>query len=283
MGIIVDILRSKINRCIGKQLRSILDLEIFIVEILDSAFAKIEVLRTNAEQNLKNAKELFQLSIDKTYAMPEETKTINSVARVINGYAFSSGDFKPTNVIKSIKITNVGVGEFIEESDNYLPAEYADSRQDVQVNSGDIVIALTRTVISTGLKVAIVPAGYDRALVNQRVAALVPLRGVMSQNYLYSFLLTTRVKNYVLEHVNTLMQPNLSITDLKKMEVPYPSYKGQEAVAKNIDALSERCRAMEGNYRQIIAHCDALKQALLTKAFNGELQTNEYEKDYCTL
>jgi type I restriction enzyme S subunit len=41
------------------------------------------------------------------------------------------------------------------------------------VKEGDIVIALTRTTISAGLKVAVVPSTYDGALVNQRVAALV--------------------------------------------------------------------------------------------------------------
>lgn len=242
-----------------------------IVGILDSAFAKIEALRANVQQNLQNTKDLFQASIDKAYAIPAESRSISSVAKVINGYAFSSNDFKPTNSVKSIKITNVGVGEFIEESDNYLPAEYVDSLQDSQVSSGDIVIALTRTIISAGLKVAVVPDCYNGALVNQRVAALVSLQGVMSREYLYNFLLTTRVKNYVLAHVNTLMQPNLSITDLKNMDVPYLPYEEQKVVASKIDALSERCRAMEENYRQTIAHCNALKQALLTKAFNGEL------------
>ena len=242
-----------------------------IVGILDSAFAKIEAMRANAEQNLQNAKDLFQASIDKAYAVPTESKPISSVAKVVNGYAFSSDDFKPTNTIKSIKITNVGVGEFIEESENYLPTKYADDLKDVQVSNGDIVIALTRTIISAGLKVAIVPNSYNGALVNQRVAALVPFDSVMSRKYLYNFLLTTKVKNYVLDHVNTLMQPNLSITDLKNMDVPYLPYAEQEIAANNIDALSERCRAMEENYRQILAACNDLKQALLKKAFNGEL------------
>ena len=49
-----------------------------------------------------------------------EEKTIQEITKVINGYAFASKEFKPTNSIKSIKITNVGVKEFVEETENYL-------------------------------------------------------------------------------------------------------------------------------------------------------------------
>lgn len=143
-----------------------------IVAILDEAFEAIAKARANATQNLKNAKELFESYLQGVFENGNwETKTIQEVAKVINGYAFASKDFKSTNTIKSIKITNVGVKEFVEEVDNYLPEKFKDTLKEVQVREGNIVIALTRTIISAGLKVAVVPASYDGALVNQRVAA----------------------------------------------------------------------------------------------------------------
>ena len=245
-----------------------------IVSILDEAFAAIAKAKANAEQNLKNAKELFESYLQGVFENAiEETRTIQEVTKVINGYAFASKDFKSTNSIKSIKITNVGVKEFIEEGDNYLPEKFKESLKEVQVKAGNIVIALTRTIISAGLKVAIVPASYDGALVNQRVAALIPNSEIINERYLYNFLTTDGVAKYVLAHVNTLMQPNLSINDLKKMPIPCPIINEQKVIVEKLDALSAETKRLESIYKQKINDLEELKKAVLQKAFSGELKT----------
>lgn len=247
-----------------------------IVSILDEAFAAITKAKTNAEQNLKNSKELFESYLQGVFENGNwETKTIQELSKVINGYAFASKDFKPTNTIKSIKITNVGVKEFVEETDNYLPEKFKDTLKEVQVKEGNIVIALTRTIISAGLKVAVVPASYDGALVNQRVAALVPNEKLANQSFLYYFLTTSGVAKYVLAHVNTLMQPNLSINDLKNLPVPCPSIKEQQTVVRQFDALRAESQKLEAVYQKKIDDLEELKKSILQKAFAGELKTEK--------
>lgn len=243
-----------------------------IVSILNEAFAAIAKAKANAEQNLKNAKELFESYLQRVFENGDwETKTILEISKVVNGYAFASKDFKPTNTIKSIKITNVGVKEFVEESDNYLPEKLKEILKDFQVREGNIVIALTRTIISAGLKVAVVPASYDGALINQRVAALVPNEKLVNQNFLYYYLTTNGVAKYVLEHANTLMQPNLSINDLKNLHVPIPSFQLQQSIVSQLDALRMETQKLEAVYRKKIADLEELKKSLLKKAFSGEL------------
>ena len=247
-----------------------------IVYILDEAFAAIAKAKANAEQNLKNAKELFESYLQGVFENGNwETKTIQELTKVINGYAFASKDFKPTNTIKSIKITNVGVKEFVEETDNYLPEKFKDTLKEVQVKEGNIVIALTRTIISAGLKVAVVPASYDGALVNQRVAALVPNEKLANQSFLYYFLTTNGVAKYVLAHVNTLMQPNLSINDLKNLPVPCPSIKEQQTVVRQLDALRAESQKLEAVYQKKIDDLEELKKSILQKAFAGELKSEK--------
>ncbi|MCU0350657.1 MAG: restriction endonuclease subunit S, partial [Flavobacterium sp.] len=243
--------------------------------ILDECFAAIDKAKANAEQNLKNAKELFESYLQGVFENGDwETKTIQEITKVVNGYAFASQDFKPTNAIKSVKITNVGVKEFVEEVDNYLPEKFKETLKDYQVREGNIVIALTRTIISAGLKVALVPESYDGALVNQRVAALVPKEKLVNQNFLYFYLTTSGVANYVLEHVNTLMQPNLSINDLKNMPVPCPPLKEQQTIVRQLDALRAETQKLEALYQKKIADLEELKKSILQKAFAGELNPN---------
>src|SRR5690606_31847777 len=50
-----------------------------------------------------------------------EMVALDSITLVISGYSFSSSDFKDDNPIKCIKITNVGVREFVDDESNRLP------------------------------------------------------------------------------------------------------------------------------------------------------------------
>lgn len=245
-----------------------------IVSILDKCFAVIDKVKAHTEQNLKNAKELFESYLEGVFEKKGDDwteKTIKEITKVINGYAFASTDFLSTNKVKSVKITNVGVKKFIEESDNCLPEKFKDTLKDFQVRKGDIVIALTRTIISTGLKVAVIPASYDGALLNQRVAALVSDERLINQNFLYFYLTTNGVAKYVLNHVNTLMQPNLSINDLKNMPISFPSLKDQKTIVFKLDALRAETQKLEAVYQKKIDNLEELKNSILKKAFRGEL------------
>ena len=251
-----------------------------IVAILDEAFATIAKAKANAEQNLKNAKELFESYLQSVFANKGEgweEKRIQDITNVVNGYSFDSKDFSSTNVIKSVKITNVGVKEFIEETDNFLPEKYKDTLQDYQVKDGSIVVALTRTIIAAGLKVAVVPKSYDGALLNQRVAALNAIEKMILQRYLYYYLCTDTVTEFVKANVNTLMQPNLSINDLKNLLVPYPALKEQQTIVAKLDALSAETKRLEANYQKKTEDLEELKKSILQKVFNGELKTIKEE------
>jgi type I restriction enzyme S subunit len=240
-----------------------------IVEILDREFERIDTLKANAEKSLQHAKDLLKQS-QNTVFNSIETFPLDSIVTIINGYAFKSEDFSKTNPVKAVKITNVGVGVFIETIDTNLPQSLLLDKQDYTVHTGDIVFALTRTIIAAGLKVAIVPESYNCALLNQRVAAL-RIDDDIQRKYLYNYFQTASVKEYVLKKVNTLMQPNLSIKDLKAMPIPYCNRAEMEQVVARLDKLKENSQALEDNYKKTIALCDDMKQALLRKAFNGEL------------
>ena len=89
---------------------------------------------------------------------------LGEATQVTSGYSFDSKDFSEANPIKSIKIANVGVREFVSDNESNLPAEFCEKYTAYVVHSGDLVIALTRSIISTGLKVAVVPPALLRWL-----------------------------------------------------------------------------------------------------------------------
>ena len=132
-------------------------------------------------------------------------------------------------------------------------------------------MALTRTIISNGLKVAVVPSDYNNALLNQRVAAILPRKGGVLLQFLFAYLSSEFVVKYVTERVNTLMQPNLSIADLRSMPIPMPSFPQQEKITELIASLTEETQRLESIYRQKLTALNDLKKSLLHQAFSGQL------------
>ena len=245
-----------------------------IVGILDAAFDGIATAKANAEKNLQNARALFESHLQSVFSQRGEgwvEKLLEASTSIINGFAFKSGDFSPNAEVKCIKITNVGVREFVCESDSYLPADFVTKYDAFSIKSGSIVLALTRTIISGGLKVAVVPENYDRALLNQRVAAIITNPNLLIAPFLFAYLSTQSVVDYVKERVNTLMQPNLSINDLRSMPIPLPPVHEQEQITNQISALRNETKRLESLCQRKLAALDEFKKSLLHQAFSGAL------------
>ena len=236
-----------------------------IVDYLDLAYAKIDAMKANAKKRLNEAKALFQASLKKMLEPKEgwEEMRLSELVNIINGYAFPSKAFGDNQDLKVVKITNVGVGSFIEDNSTLPQKMYI---QEVSLKEGDIVIALTRTIISDGLKRAIIPTSYDGAMLNQRVASL-RYNGKINMSFLYYYLGCSIVSDYVLLHVNTLMQPNLSIKDLKDLPVCAPPLSNQQSIVATLDSLKSKVDLLQANYDKISQECDALKQAILRQVF----------------
>ncbi len=238
------------------------------IEIQHRIVSELDLLQSVIDKQQAQLKELDTLAQAVFYDMfgdPVENekgfdvKELGEICNVVSGFAFPSGDFSDNNPIKAIKITNVGVGEFLLDNSS-LPEKYRNLTA-YMANTGDIAIALTRTIISTGLKRAIVSEEYNNSLVNQRVAILKCSSYV--KTLIYCYLGTDYVKNYVLEHATALLQPNLSITDLRKMPIVFPPLSLQQEFAEKIEKIEKQKTAIA----QSIAETQKLFNYTMDKYF----------------
>lgn len=243
-----------------------------VVAALDDALKGVCIAKINAEANLQNARLLLAAQSERLFAdvaveCPQEP--LEAVASIVNGFAFKSSDFFGGPGLKCIKITNVGVGEFVPVTDDQLPFDFACKYGAFLAAKGSIVVALTRTIISAGMKVAVVPEEFDQSLVNQRVAAITPDQRKITSGFLFAYLRTSRVRTYVEARVNTLMQPNLSIADLRELPVPVPTIATQERLNDSLALLSEHANVLASVYARKICALEGLKRSLLHQAFGG--------------
>jgi len=210
-----------------------------IVAKLDSVFAEINKEINLTIQKTEDISHLLNSLIKNIFFLKNQKKLpLKDVANIINGYAFKSQDFCNDNTgIKSIKITNVGLNKFEENNKDYLPKEFDEKYSMFKAENDDLVFALTRSIIKGGLKLAKVPKSYHGALLNQRVALIKAKKNKVLLDYLYFYLHSDIVKKYVINNVNTLMQPNLSINDLKLLPVPLESLEKQKLIIEKLNTI----------------------------------------------
>ena len=64
---------------------------------------------------------------------------------------------------------------------------------------------------------------------------------------------------------------SFNVSSLKNLYIPIPTLAEQNDITTKLNLLIKQCNLLEVNYSHTITLCGDLKQALLRKAFNGEL------------
>ena len=220
-----------------------------IVTLLDAAFAKIDALKANAEKNLQNAKDLFQAALKKELEPKEGWKTMK-----LGEFAkMKAGDFVKASDIHS---------EYFEGSypcygGNGFRGYVKEPNKD-----GEYCLIGRQGALCGNVHIAI---GVFRATEHAVVVTPYEPIPILLEYYLLVGLNLNQFSTGA-------AQPGLSVGNISdKAFISVPPKKQQCAIANRLDALNNRCKQLQENYTKTIALCDDLKQALLTKAFNGEL------------
>lgn len=195
---------------------------------------------------------------------------LGQVIEVLGGCNFKSGDFIKGGGVKCIKITNAGVYEFVE-TDDCLPKGFDEKYARYQIFEGDLILALTRPYIASGLKISRCPKSYHGSLLNQRVAAIRPYISGCNSNYAYLFLQTDYVlKGYQAEFDSKGQQPNLKTEHVTYLRFPIPPLAEQKVIVAKVEKLLALCDQLEAQITSNQTHAEQLMQAVLKEAFAGE-------------
>jgi len=139
-----------------------------------------------------------------------------------------------------------------------------------QVRSGDIVIAMDRPLISGGLKAALVPPEDDGCLWVQRVGRYVP--GDFAQPMYVWYLINSEIFiQHTLRRATGTDLPHISANDILTTLTPLPTISEQREIVRRIEAAFTRLDQLAAEALSAAALLDRLDQAILAKAFQGEL------------
>jgi len=206
-----------------------------------------------------------------THKLPAcwEYTNVGNVAALQPGYAFKSTWFTDEGV-RLLRGTNIVPGGTRWEDVVRIPLSRVSEFSEYDLNVGDIVIAMDRPVISTGLKVTVLNLDDIPSLLLQRVGRF-RLMGAIESEFLFAFL---NGQDF-LEHTGVLATgtqlPHISKSDIESAQIPIPPLNEQGRIVTAIESLQQRSAKARTLLTEVELLIDKLRQSILHSAFSGRL------------
>lgn len=243
-----------------------------IVSILDEAFSAIERSRNNAEQNLKNAKELFESYLQGVFENGNwETKSLKELTIKIGSGATPRGgqESYKSEGISLVRSMNVHDWEFRERNLAFIDDKQAKELDGVTLQEDDVLLNITGASVA---RCCVLPKEYLPARVNQHVSIIRPKKELLDATFL-NLLLTSKPYKDQLLFTGEQGATRQAITkaQIESFRISIPSLKEQQAIVRQLDALRAEMQKLEAVYQKKLANLEELKKSILQKAFAGEL------------
>jgi type I restriction enzyme S subunit len=239
-----------------------------IVAVLDEAFAAIATATANAEKNLANARALFGLTVNQVIGCGYPEAAMEALCSFENGDRGENYAGRAAFVDQGIPIINAGhlTQDGIDvTSMNFITRERFNLLRSGKIRRGDILFCLRGSLGKFAYNDL-----YDEGAIASSLIIVRPNESILPE-YLCLYLASDQCLNMIKYYENGAAQPNLGGKSLEKFLVPVPNLREQQQVVDRLKTMREATRDMETVYANKIAHLAELKQALLHRAFAGEM------------
>ena len=239
------------------------------VAILDEAFDGIATARANAEQNLQNARALFESRLQAVFTERGEgwvEKRLQDVCEKITDGTHQTPTYFDDGVI-FLSSRNVTSGRIDWDNIRYIDTkQHLEMHRRVAPRGDDILLAKNGT---TG-----VAAIVDRDVVFDIYVSLALLRscGEVRPRFLLYFINSPVAKHQFNKRLKGVGVPNLHLQEIREVLLGFPrDLSKQDVIVNQLDVLhAEVCR-LESLYQRKLAALNELKKSLLHQAFSGQL------------
>ncbi|GLR63515.1 restriction endonuclease subunit S [Marinospirillum insulare] len=244
-----------------------------LVAILDEAFAGIEQARAKTEQNLKNARELFESYLQQVFSQRGKgwvEKTLGEAVTVERGSSprpIKNYQTDSVDGVNWVKIGDTKEGQkYIEKTKEKITRKGAEKSRFVDV--GDFILSNS---MSFGRPYIMATQGYihDGWFVLR-------LPENIDTEYFYYLLSSPYLKDQFQSLAAGAIVKNISGDLVKKAILPIPPTSVQKNIALKLATLASEIERLEEIYNSKAKNIEELKQSILQKAFSGELAKNSF-------
>jgi type I restriction enzyme S subunit len=242
-----------------------------IVSILDEAFNSIAKAKANDEQNLKNAKELFESYLQGVFEKKvhgEKFDSLDNLCELIVDCEHKTAPTQETGY-PSIRTPNIGKGDLMLEDVNRVSYEtYLEWTKRAVPKAGDLILARE----APAGNIAVIPENIEVCL-GQRTVLLRPKKEKLVSRFLAYLILSKEVQAILLSHSTGATVQHINMKDIRAFKVyNLSNLAEQQTIVRQLDALRAETQKLEAVYQKKIADLEELKKSILQKAFSGELR-----------
>jgi type I restriction enzyme S subunit len=240
-----------------------------IVAILELAFAEIEKARANAEQNLKNARELFESYLQQVFSQSGDGWVEARLGKLCKKmeYGTSSRSTKE-GMVPVLRMGNIQNGKI-----DWNDLKYTDDFEEIKkynLEKGDVIFNRTNSAEHVG-KTAIYE-GEQPAIFAGYLIRIHRKKDLLNAVFLNYYLNSSFARNYGKTVMSSSVnQSNINGTKLKNYPISAPEISVQKIIVKEIKLLEIQVLKLEKNYQNKLKALDELKKSILQKAFTGKL------------
>jgi type I restriction enzyme S subunit len=243
-----------------------------IVAKLDEAFEGIAIAKANAEQNLKNARAIFESELNTIFTRKGEgwrgtAKPLSELCTFIVDCEHKTAPTQDEG-IPSIRTTNVGRGTLLLDGVKRVSEEtYKEWTRRAAPAPGDLILARE----APAGNVAVIPEG-PRLCLGQRTVLIRPRRDIFDPHFLAFLLLGSRMQEKLLAHSRGATVQHVNMKDIRALDIgEIPSVEEQRDIVLRMQDISTEAVCLESIYERKLSGLDALKKSLLHHAFTGQL------------
>jgi type I restriction enzyme S subunit len=238
-----------------------------IVALLDKTFEALTTAKANVEQNIQNARALFESHLESVFSEGRKgwvEKRLEDVGKTQTGSTPNAsdssnyGDFIPFvkpgdfNADGSLDLAKTGLSES-------------------GAKNARIVSAGSALMVCIGATIG--KCGYcdQDVTTNQQVNALTPSDGSCHQ-FIYYQMLTASFQQKVMHASGQATLPIINKSKWSSLPLWLPlNVNDQRRIAKELQMLSKEIQRLASLYERKLAALEELKKSLLHQAFSGEL------------
>jgi type I restriction enzyme S subunit len=239
-----------------------------IVALLDTAFADLEQTCAKTEQNLKNARELFDSYLQQVFSQKGE----GWVEKTLKEASIDFGRGKSKHRPRNDPSLYGGNYPFVQTGDvrncEHLITKYSKTYNEAGLAQsklwpkGTICITIAANIAETGI------LNFDSCFPDSVIGVVVNPEFTTIP---YVEFLLQSFKAILQAKGKGSAQDNINMGTFEKLTFPFPSINQQNEIVSSLNELMISVQQLEVIYQKKLNSIDELKKSILQKAFSGEL------------
>jgi type I restriction enzyme S subunit len=218
-----------------------------------------------------NDTEKVSLTKTKIGMIPDgwDVAKIGEISSFQGGFAFKSQDYSKSG-IRLFRISNVSFGKVLWHDVVYLPENSLQKYKDFVLREGDLVMAMTRPIVSGGIKITKIGSNDAPCLLNQRVGRFLVDPSKIDTDFLFHVLFDKVFREAINAGAIGSEQPNISAKQVERIRILLPPLSEQQQIASILSVVDINI----GNEERRKQALNELFNSMLSNLMGAKIRVN---------